>query len=158
MRASTSSGSLRAAAGEDLDAVVGRRVVARGDHHAEVGVDVGDEERRGRGRDHAGVEHVDAARGEAGGDGGGDELTGDARVAGEDGDGALPGGSAGLSTSALPKHHCGGLGKAESEVCRQVGVRETANAVSTKQARHVSTVQDRGAISASRTEVPYGPS
>ncbi len=60
MRSSTSSGSFSAAVGEELDAVVGRRVVRRRDHHAEVGVDVLDEERRRRGRDDTGVEHVDA--------------------------------------------------------------------------------------------------
>ena len=60
MRSSTSSGSLAPPRGEELDAVVGRRVVRCRDHDAEVGVDVGDQERGGRGRDDAGVEHVDA--------------------------------------------------------------------------------------------------
>ena len=53
-------GQLDAAAGEDLAAVVGRRVVGGRDHHTEVGVAVGDEERRRRGRQCAGIEHVNA--------------------------------------------------------------------------------------------------
>ena len=53
-------GELLAAAGEELDAVVRGRVVGGGDHHAEVGVEVRHEVRRGRGGQHAGVVDVDA--------------------------------------------------------------------------------------------------
>ena len=45
---------------------------------------VGDQERGRRGRDHAGVEHVDARAREPRGDRGRDELAGDARVARDD--------------------------------------------------------------------------
>ena len=55
MRSSTSSGSFVPPRGEELDAVVGRGVVRRRDHHAEVGLEVGDQERERRGRDDAGV-------------------------------------------------------------------------------------------------------
>ena len=72
-------GELRAAAGEELDAVVRRRVVRGGDHHAEVGVEVGHQEGGGRGRDDAGVVDVDAGAGEPGRDGGGDELAAETR-------------------------------------------------------------------------------
>ena len=103
MRSSTSSGSFVPPRGEELDAVVGRRVVRRRDHHAEVGVDVGDQVGRGRRRDDAGVEHVDAGAGEPRRDGGGDELAGDARVAGDDGDGALARGAALLGVRPWPR-------------------------------------------------------
>ena len=55
MRSSTSSGSLGPPRGEELDAVVGHRVVRRGDHDAEVGVEVGGQEGDGRRREDAGV-------------------------------------------------------------------------------------------------------
>ena len=59
-------GELEAAAGEELDAVVGHRVVRRREHDAEVGADVGGEEGDGRRRQHAGVEDVDARDGQPG--------------------------------------------------------------------------------------------
>ena len=50
-------GQLVPARGEDLDAVVGHRVVRRGDHHAEVGA-----ERRGQVGDGRGGQHADPER------------------------------------------------------------------------------------------------
>src|SRR5699024_1664321 len=58
---------LGAAGGEELDAVVGHRVVGGGDHHADVGAVIVGEVRDGRGRQHAHAQHVDALGGEAGG-------------------------------------------------------------------------------------------
>ena len=67
-RARAASSSLTPAAGEELDAVVGHRVVGGRDHHAEVGAQgvgqVGDARRR----QHAEPEHVDPGRGQAGHD------------------------------------------------------------------------------------------
>ena len=104
MRSSTSSGSLVPPAGEDLDPVVGSGVVRGRDHHAEVGVEVGDQERRGRRGDDSRVVHVDAGAREPGRDGGGEELARDARVAGDDGLGALAGGAPRLGAAALRQY------------------------------------------------------
>ena len=78
-------GQLLAAAGEELDAVVRRRVVRGGDHHAEVGVEVGHQEGGGRGGEDAGVVDVDPGAGEPGLHGGGDELAAGPGVAGDHG-------------------------------------------------------------------------
>ena len=67
-------GQLLAAAGEELDPVVRRGVVGGGDHHAEVGVEVGHQVGGRRGGEHAGVVDVDAGAGEPGLHGGGEEL------------------------------------------------------------------------------------
>ena len=61
----------------------------------------------GRGQ-HAGVEHVDAGRGEAGRDGGGEELTRDARIARDDGGEALAGGA------CAPRQYGPGPGRQQS--------------------------------------------
>ena len=80
-------GQLLAAAGEELDAVVRRRVVRGGDHHAEVGVEVCHQVGGGRGGQHAGVVDVDPGAGQPGFHGGGDEFAAGARVAGHHGAG-----------------------------------------------------------------------
>ncbi len=51
---------------EDLDPVVGHRVVRRGDHHAEIGVVGVRQVGHGRGRQDAAAQRVDAFAGEAG--------------------------------------------------------------------------------------------
>ena len=53
-------GELGAAASEELDAVVGHRVVAGGDHHAEVDVERLSQVRDARRRDDAQPEHIDS--------------------------------------------------------------------------------------------------
>ena len=97
-------GKLGAPAGEDLDPVVGSGVVRRRDHHTEVGVEVGDQERGGRGGDDSRVVDVDARAGEPGRDGGGEELARDARVSGDDGLRALAGGAPRLGATALRQY------------------------------------------------------
>ena len=81
---------LHAAAGEELDAVVGHRVVGGGEHDAEVGAErtgeVGD---AGRG-DLAEEQDVDAGGGESGHDGRLEELPGNARVPAHHGQRAVP--------------------------------------------------------------------
>ena len=67
-------GELDTAAREDLDAVVGGGVVGCRDHHAEVGVDVGDQVGRSRSRQHARFEHVHAGGGQSCAHRGGEEL------------------------------------------------------------------------------------
>ena len=58
-------GELVAAAGEELDAVVGHGVVAGGEHHAEVGAERAGEIRHRRRGQHADAQHVHARAGQA---------------------------------------------------------------------------------------------
>ncbi len=109
-------GELHAAAREELDAVVWRGVVRRGDHHPEVGGEVPDEERERRGREHAGVEHVHPGAREPGRDGRREELPTDPGVAGDDGDGPATLRTAFLGDPALAEHDRGGLREAHREV------------------------------------------
>ncbi len=85
------------AGAEDLDAVVGHRVVRRGDHHAEIGViGAGQVGHRRRGQ-HTDAEGVDALAGDPGDDGGFEHLAAGARITADHGD---P--SAGLTRPAEP--------------------------------------------------------
>ncbi len=118
-------GELPSACGEELDPVVGSGVVRRGDHHAEVGVEVRDEVGRGRRRDDPGVEHVDAGAREAGSHGRRDELAGHPGIPGDDRDGSSPG-----IPGVLAEHVRGGLGQAQGEVGGDgLAVGESADAV-----------------------------
>ncbi len=74
-------GELVAATGEELDAVVGHRVVAGGEHHAEVRAERAGQIRDRRGRKHAHPQHVHAGAGQTRDDRGLQELTGRAWIA-----------------------------------------------------------------------------
>ena len=128
-------GQLHSPAGEDLDAVVGRGVVRGRDHHAEVGVDVVDEEGRRRSGEGARLEHVDARRGEARLDGGGEELPRDARVARDHRGEAFAGGLAGRGDAPLAQDDSGRLGQGECQVGGEGAVREPPHTVRPEQ-RH----------------------
>src|SRR5699024_6144464 len=79
---------LRAPGGEEFDPVVGHRVVRGGDDDAEGRPGVLDHLGDARGREHAGVEHVDPGRGDAGAERGGEELSGHACVTPDDREGS----------------------------------------------------------------------
>ena len=134
-------------AAEQLDAVVGHRVVACGDHHTEVGCQVVGEVGDARGRHHAQPQHVDAGRGQPRHDGVLEELPRDARVAAHDGQ-RTP------AVDLADEHARGGLTQTQSEVRGQVAVGETADPVRAEESSHCWTTS----ISASRTEAPCGPS
>ena len=78
---------LAAAAGEELDPVVRRRVVASGQHHTEIGAERVGQVRDRRGRDDAQPQHVNAGTGQAGHDGSLEELTRRPRVPADHGPG-----------------------------------------------------------------------
>ena len=80
-------GKLQTAAGEELDAVVGHRIVRRRKHHAEVGVQLGGEEGDTGRRDDVDDVHVHTCAGQTRHHGGLQELTADAGIAPDDGDG-----------------------------------------------------------------------
>ena len=67
IRASSSSASFGPCAGEELDPVVAVGVVGGGDDRGEVEAEALDEDRRGRGRQHAAEQRVAAGRGDPGG-------------------------------------------------------------------------------------------
>ena len=75
---------LVAARAEDLDAVVGHRVVRRGDHHAELGVVGAGQMGDRRGRQHPDPQSVDALAGQACDDGGFEHLAAGSRVTADD--------------------------------------------------------------------------
>ena len=116
-------GKLGAACGEEFDSVVGRGVVRGGDHHAEVGLEVGHQKRqRGRGN-HAGIEYVNAGAGQPRGDCAGQKLPGDPRVAGNDRDRTTARGPTAIGHPALTQHDGCGLGEAQRQFDREVAVR-----------------------------------
>jgi hypothetical protein len=122
---------LAAAAGEELDAVVGHRVVAGREHHAEVDAEalgqVGD---TGRGQ-HVEEEHVHARGRQAGDHGCLEELAGDAGVAAHHGPGPVA-----LELPAVGEH----VGCCDREVEGQLGgqrdVGEAADTVGAEETRH----------------------
>ena len=143
-------GELGAADGEELDAVVGRRVVRRRDHHAEVGARC----RRSRNAAagvgmHAGVEHVDAGAREPGRDGGGEELARDARVARDDGRRAAAGGARASAWRPLPRTTAAAWARPQGEVGGEVAVGQPPDPVRAEEPRHAARAGAR--ISASRT-------
>jgi len=117
---------LVAAAGEELDAVVRRRVVGGGDHDAEVGFQIRHQEGCGRGGQHTGVIDVHTGAGEPGFDGGGDELATGPRITRDDG--AWPAAVAVVMT----QHHGRGLGQLHGQFSGQQSVRKASDAVGSK--------------------------
>ena len=75
-----------AAGPEDLDAVVGHRVVRRRDHDPEVGVVGAGQVRHRRGREHPDPQRVDTLTGQAGDDSGLEHLAAGTRIATDHGD------------------------------------------------------------------------
>ena len=154
------------AVAEELDAVVGRGVVRGRDHHPEVGVDVADQERARRRRDHPGVEHIDPGGREAGGDRRAQELAADPGVARQHRRRAAPRGAVLVGVPASGEHRRGRLGEVEGELRGDVAVGEPADPVRAEEACHVRRARAFGpcageagrGISASSTARPCGPS
>jgi hypothetical protein len=116
---------------EELDAVVGHRVVRGGDHHAEVGVRVGREVGDRRGRHHADVDDVDPGAREPCADRCGEELSGCTRVSSDDGLGPVAGELAALAEDVRRSDR-----QVERELGRHVAVRDASHAVSSEKSSH----------------------
>jgi hypothetical protein len=127
-------GQLVTATGEELDAVVGHGVVARGEHHAQVGAEYSGQVRDRRGGQHAHLEHVHARTGEAGHHGRLQELSGRARVPSDDRLGAMPLEGARLGQYVRRRH-----GETERELGRQVRVGDTPYTVGAEESSHWSS-------------------
>ena len=123
---------LRAAGGEELDAVVGHRIVRRGDHHAHVGAVVVRQERHRRRRQHSHAQHVDALRRHARRHRRGEHLAGHPRVTADDR------GRTTLARVRPARQDGGGRGPQFHRQRRGEGlVRESADTVGAEKTGHV---------------------
>ena len=104
-----------------------------GEHDAEVGAEGAGQVGDGRGRQHAEQEYVDPRRGQARHDGVLEELSGDARVPADDGEGTVP-----LELAAVGQNTCGGNGKVQGQLRGQLTVGQAPDPVrAEKSLRHV---------------------
>ena len=120
-------GELVTPATEQLEAVVGHRVVAGRDHDAEIGVMQADEIGEGRRGDDAGTQHLGTGARQAGHHGRLEHLPAGAGVTADDRDGTR-------GPVAVGEHSGGGARHREGQLRRQVGVGQAADAVRTEQA------------------------
>ena len=137
------------AAGEELDAVVGHRVVGRGDHHAHVGAEGVGEVGDARRRQHPQPQHVDAGGRQAGHHRVLEELPGDPGVAADDRERPL---AAAAEPAVLDEHPGRSNAEAQGQLSGQMTVRQAPDPVGAEDP-HL-----RNWISACCTAAPYGPS
>ena len=140
---------LHSAAGEELDAVVGHRVVGRGDHHPHVGAEGVGEVGDARRRQHPETEHVDAGGRESGHDGVLQELPGDPGVAPDHGQRPL---APTPEAAVLDEHPGRGNAEAQGQLPGQMTVRQAPDPVGAEDPHQ------RTRVSASSTAAPYAPS
>ncbi len=124
-------GELVAAAREELDAVVGHRVVAGGEHHADVRAERPGEVRDGGRRQHAHPQHVHPGAGQARHDGGLQELSGCPRITSDHGRRAMAREGARLGEYVRRRDR-----ETERELGRQIGVGDTPYPVRTEESSH----------------------
>jgi hypothetical protein len=129
-------GKFGAADGEEFDAVVGSGVVRRGDHDAEVGLEVCGEECRGGSGDDPGVVDVDARTRQSCGHCCGDELSGYAGIPRDNSCRPAPRSAPTVSVLTFTKYDGCRLGKPKRQLDRQIFVRETANTVCAEEPWH----------------------
>ena len=142
-------GQLLPAPAEQLDAVVGHRVVTGRDHDAEIGVGPGGQVgQRGRRQD-AGAQDLGAGAGQPGHDRGLEHLPAGAGVTADDRDGTP-------SPVAVGEHAGGGTRHREGQLRREVGVGPTPDAVGPEESAPHGRTAVR--VSAWSTEEPCGPS
>ena len=122
---------LDATSGQELDAVVGHRVVRGREHHAEVGAELGGQPGDPRRRQLAEQQHVDAGGGQPGDHGRLEELPGDAGVAADDRERPVPGEGA-----ALGEHVGSGDRQVQGQLRGQRLVGEPPDPVGTEETRH----------------------
>ena len=137
------------AAGEELDAVVGHRVVAGREHHAQVGVQRSDQMSHTGRRDHTETHHVDTRGSQPGDDRRLEELTAGTRVASDQ--------SHRTTTPVEGARLAQNVGGSDRQLQRDLGgqfdVRGAADPVRAEESSHRPT-----GISACCTGEPCGPS
>ena len=128
---------LVAAVREELNAVIGHRVVRRGNHDSEVNGVLGGRQVRDRGRgDDADAGHVHAGAGQARREGVIEELARNTRIASDD--------RAGLRTVRTPgaaELAGGGLAELQRKVRSDVNVRQSSHAIRAEHPGHSLSVQ-----------------
>ena len=130
-------GQLEAAAREELDAVVGHRVVRGGDHRTHFDVEHGSQVGDARGRDDARVDHVEAAGRHAGRQGRRQKIAGDAGIA-ADKRAAAPLGLIVLR-AGIPQHAHGGVAQIERQLRGQITVGQSTDTIGSEHTWHVPT-------------------
>ena len=138
-------GDLVPAARQELDAVVGHRVVRGREHHPQVGAQVSGQEGDRRGGQHPGVVHVDARGGQACHHRGAEELARGSPVGADER--ARP---VALELARVAEHVRRGDGQVERQLCGHVAVGEAPDPVGPEQPTH--------AVSACCTGEPCAPS
>ena len=127
-------GQLETAAREELDAVVGHGVVRRGDHRAHLDVEHGGQERDARRGDDARVDHVEAASRHAGAQRGRQKITGHARITADQRTTAAL--RQAFPDGTVAQHAHGGIPQIKRQTRGQIPVRQSTNAIGSKQSRH----------------------
>ena len=129
-------GQLEAAAGEELDAVVGHRIVGCGDHRAHFHVEHGRQVCDARRRDDAGVDHVEAAGGHASGQCGGKEIAGNSCITTDQRTAT----AFEFAPLVIAQHTHRGVTQIERQLCRQIPIRQSSNAVGSEHTWHESQI------------------
>lgn len=124
-------GELVPAAREELDPVVGHRVVAGREHHAQVRAERAGQVRDRRGRQHAHPQHVHPGAGQAGHHRGLQELPRRPRITSDHGHRPVP-----LERACLGQHVRRRDREAERQLRRQIRVGDTAHTVRAEESSH----------------------
>ena len=127
---------LHAAAGEELDPVVGHVVVGCGDHHSEVGAVLAHEVGRSRRGNHPDTQHIDAGAGQPRTDRGLQELAGGAGVAGHQSGRLPPPEHPGLTESVGCRNR-----QVEGQFSSQFLIRDAAHAVGSEESSHAGKLR-----------------
>ena len=122
---------LEPAAGQELDAVVRHRIVARRDHDAHVGCQQGGQVRRAGGGHHAKTVHVDTCRREASDHGRLEELTRGARITTHHRGGTSIGERPDLTEDVGGRHR-----QVDGNLGRQIAIGDPANTVGAEDPTH----------------------
>ena len=133
------------AAREELDAVVGHRVVGGGQHDAEIGAEGLGQERDAGSRQDPHQDDVDAGTREAGHDRSLEELAAGPGIPAHDGLRAMPG-----EGTRVTEDMRGSDREVQGQLSREITVRQAPDPVGAEESRQVT--------SACCTGVPYGPS
>ena len=122
---------LGAASGEELDAVVRHGVVRSRNHHTHVGTVVVGEESDSRSGQHTDTQNVDALGSHAGRQRCGEHLTGDTRIAANNGQGTTP-----RRIRTASQHSGRSSTQPHCQRCGQSLIRQTADAISSEKTCH----------------------
>ena len=127
-------GQLEAAACEELDAVVGHRVVGGGNHGTHFDVEHASQVGHARSGDDAGIDHVEAAGRHACGQRGSQEITGNAGITAHQRTAAALG--LVVLRTGVTEHTHGGVAQIQRQSCGQIPIGQSSYAIGSKHVRH----------------------